>query len=78
MDPSVAETIEAHFDQMVRQQREKVFNMARRRVPQITAEDVLNPHDYPALARDMDFNFEDGVLAGLIQAQISLRVTFFR
>lgn len=78
LDPAAVTEIESHFDQMIRQQREKVFKMARRRVPHITAEDVLNPHDYPVLARDMDFNFEDGVLAGLIQAQISLRVTFFR
>lgn len=76
-----AETIEAmeeHLGQMVRMQREKVFALARRRVPNLTADDALNPHDFPELAADANFNFEDGILSGFIQAQISLRAAFFR
>lgn len=76
--PDTIDAIESHLDQMIRMQREKVFGMARRRVPNITADDVLNAHDFPELMRDASFNFEDGVLAGLIQAQISLRASFFR
>ncbi len=76
--PSDIQAIEAHFDQMIRMQREKVLKMARRRVPHLTSDDILNPHDYPELMRDADFQFEDGVLGGLIQAQISLRAGFFR
>jgi hypothetical protein len=71
-------SIESHFDEMIRMQREKVLRMARRRIPHLTADDILNPHDYPELMRDAAFNFEDGVLAGLISAQISLRARFFR
>lgn len=69
--------IEAHFDEMIAMQRAKVLRMARQRLPHLTGDDVLNPHDYPELMRDSDFQFEDGVLGGLIQAQISLRARFF-
>lgn len=79
--PIPAETVEAierHFDEMIAMQRRKVFDRARRHVPHLTADDVLNPHDFPALMRDHDFQFEDGILSGLVQSQISLRAAFFR
>lgn len=71
-------SVEAHLDELIRMQRAKVFALGRRLVPHLTPEDVLNPQDFPALARDWDFQFEDGILAGLIQAQISLRAAVFR
>lgn len=73
----LARAIDSHFDAMIRMQREKVMRMARRRVPSLTSDDVLNPHDFPELMRDADFQFEDGVLAGLIQSQMSLRAGLF-
>ena len=73
-----AKLAEEHLEAQIQLQRKKVFAMAARLVPGITADDVLNPHDYPALAHDQDFQFEDGVLAGLIQAQLSLRAEFRR
>lgn len=72
------QAIEKHFDEMIRMQRDKVLRMARQRIPHLTPDDVLNAHDFPALLRDWDFQFEDGVLGGLIQSQISLRANFFR
>ncbi|MBI3735098.1 hypothetical protein HY256_01115 [Candidatus Sumerlaeota bacterium] len=78
MDQQTINKIEKHFDEMIQMQRDKVLRMARMRVPNLTADDVLNPHDFPALVRDADFQFEDGVLGGLVQAQISLRANFFR
>ena len=32
--------------------------------PRLTPDDLLQPHDFPALAADAGFNYEDGVLAG--------------
>jgi hypothetical protein len=74
-EPTV-QAIESHFDELIRMQREKVLKMARQRLPHLTPDDVLNPHDFPELMRDGDFQFEDGVLGGLIQAQISFRARF--
>ena len=61
------------FTQMIDQQRAKVLRLAREVVPHISPEDVLNPNDYPALKAHPTFDYEDGILAGLISAQIALR-----
>ena len=45
-------------------QREKVLELARRLRPNVTAEDIRNPHDFPDLD-DPDWQFEDGVLTGI-------------
>lgn len=61
------------FGQMIQQQREKVLRLAREAVPNIGPEDVLNPHDFPQLREHPTFEFEDGLLAGLIASQIAVR-----
>lgn len=61
------------FDQMISQQRQKVLRLAREAVPNIGPEDVLNPHDFPQLKAHPTFEFEDGILSGLVAAQIALR-----
>ncbi len=85
MTPStsdVAQPIEqaalALFDQMIRQQREKVLRLAREAVPHISSEDVLNPNDYPALKAHPSFDYEDGILAGLLSAQMAFRAELGR
>ena len=45
-------------------QKHKVFELARRLRPGLTSEDIRNPHDFPELG-DPDWQFEDGVLAGI-------------
>ncbi|MBI5517523.1 MAG: hypothetical protein HY909_27380 [Deltaproteobacteria bacterium] len=57
---------------MASQQEARVLALARRLRPGLTAEDVRNAHDYPEL-RDSDFQFEDGLLAGLLAAATAVR-----
>jgi len=45
-------------------QRQKVLDLARRLRPGVTLEDMRNPHDFPELG-DPDWQYEDGVLAGI-------------
>ncbi len=45
-------------------QRRKVLELARRLRPGLTHEDIANPHDFAEL-RDSDWQYEDGVLAGI-------------
>lgn len=61
------------FDQMIAQQRAKVLRLARDVVPNIGPDDVLNPHDFPALKEHPTFDYEDGHLGGLVAAQVALR-----
>jgi hypothetical protein len=64
--------------EMIDQQRRKVTAMARRLHPGATPEDVLNPQDVPVLSQDPAFNYEEGMLAGLLAAQVALRARLFR
>jgi hypothetical protein len=56
-------------------QERKVLALARRIVPQVTPEDLRNPHDFPPLVASAEFNYEDGILAGLRSAEIAVRAT---
>ncbi|GEM_PF-1015524 len=76
LPPEFARSIDRHLEGMIRMQREKLLKMARRSIPTFTADDLLSPYDFPQLVKDPSFNFEDGLLGGLIQAQISLRAYF--
>lgn len=64
---------ESLFEQMIAQQRGKVLAVARTINPRLTEDDILSPQDFPELIEDSRFNYEDGLLAGLISAQIALR-----
>jgi len=61
------------LERMIEQQRAKVLKLAREALPHLSAEDILNPFDFPELKAHPTFDYEDGVLAGLISAQIALR-----
>lgn len=60
---------------MVVQQREKLLKVARELVPNATPEDIRNPQDFSELLNDPLFNYEDGLLAGLLSAQAALRIS---
>ncbi|MDQ5856903.1 MAG: hypothetical protein M3542_01310 [Acidobacteriota bacterium] len=65
--------IERLLDEMIATQRERVVEVARRIAPSLGPDDLLQPHDHPALAASADFNFEDGVLAGYLAFRAALR-----
>jgi len=58
---------------LIAQQEKRVAACAARIDPRLTADDLLQPHDFPMLAGDAAFNYEDGVLAGLRSAEAALR-----
>jgi hypothetical protein len=65
--------VEHLLGEMTRAQERKLLTLARRLVPQATPEDLRNPHDFTALVESAEFNFEDGILAGLLSAAAALR-----
>jgi hypothetical protein len=67
------ESAERVLTEMVAAQEAKVLALARRLVPHLTAEDLLNPHDFVPLVESALFNYEDGVLAGLRAAGAAIR-----
>jgi len=70
-DPSRERTL-ALLDRMIEQQREKLLKIGRRLNPKLTADDLMNPFDWPEVAQNPQFNFEDGILAGLISARTAI------
>ena len=60
------------FERMISQQQAKVLRLAREVVPNISPEELRNPHDFPKLKEHPTFEFEDGVLSGIISAQMAL------
>lgn len=64
--------IMALLDQMIEQQRAKVLRIGQRLNPRLTPDDLLNPFDWPEVANNPQFNFEDGLLAGLIAARVAV------
>lgn len=67
------ESVERLLDEMIAAQRERLAEIARRIEPSLGPDDLLQPHDHPALATSADFNFEDGVLAGYLAFRAALR-----
>lgn len=62
--------------ELIEQQRQKVLRVARTFLPSLTFEDILNPQTFPELNRSALFNYEDGILAGLLSARIALRAEY--
>ncbi len=61
------------FDELIEQQKEKLLSIARRYVPNISHDDLLQPFDYPVLENHPYFRYEEGVLQGLRSAEAALR-----
>lgn len=70
MSPTSVETALAR---MIEDQRRKLLELARRLRPGLTADDITQPHDYPELAENWHWNYEDGLLAGLLAAELAVR-----
>jgi hypothetical protein len=77
MTDDLIDDAEALLEGMIAHQRAKVTTRAREIMPGCTFEDVLNPDGVEPLRADPVFNYEDGILAGLITAQIALRASVF-
>lgn len=72
-DANELDEIERVLDEMIVAQRARLAEIARRIEPSLGPDDLLQPHDYPALAASTDFQFEDGVLAGYLGFRAALR-----
>lgn len=65
-------TLEALFDELLKQQEDKLLSCATAIVPQATSDDILQPNDYPELEGHPYFRYEEGVLKGLHAAKMAV------
>lgn len=63
---------DALFDELISQQEERVFKLAKKIVPQITKDDILQPNDFSELENHPYFRYEEGVLEGFRTVRMAL------
>ena len=61
------------IQELIQHQQSKILKVAREIVPDLTPEDIRNPHDFPELVADTIFNYEDGILTGYLTFQTAFR-----
>lgn len=77
-DTLTADDIDAVLEDLIAYQQRRVLEHARRLDNHLTADDILNPIDSPALSASPEWNYEDGLLAGYRAAQAALRARMRR
>ena len=77
-DPDSLARMDSLFAELIEHQRKKVVAEARRRDPKLTDEDCEQPHDFPVLAEDPAWQYEDGLLAGFRAAHMAVRASLRR
>ena len=60
------------LEEMISLQEDKVLKIARELIPHLTPEDIRNPHDFPELYNNINFNYEDGILTGYLSIKTAL------
>lgn len=60
------------FEELISAQQKKMQLIAERILPNITADDLLQPNDFPQLENHPLFRYEEGVLEGLLSARMAL------
>lgn len=60
------------FEELIQMQQKKVLGCAKRIVPHITEDDLLQPNDFPELESNPHFRYEEGVLEGLMTARMAI------
>ena len=72
-EKSLIDRLEELVEEMVQQQTTKVQKVGNMLNPRVTREDILNPQDFPELKFDPQFNYEDGLLSGILAVQTAMR-----
>ena len=68
MDPEVI----ALLQELIEGQKTKLLASARRIVPHVTSDDLLQPNDFPELEFHPHFRYEEGILDGLQVARSAI------
>ena len=60
-------------ESLISDQKNRLFTAARRIIPHITQEDLLQPNDFPELEFHPHFRFEEGILDGMQVVRAALQ-----
>jgi hypothetical protein len=59
-------------NRLIEGQKKKLLASAKRIVPHVIADDLLQPNDFPALENHPHFRYEEGILDGFQQVRAAL------
>lgn len=65
---------EKKISQLIDYQKGKLLQTARKIIPHVTPDDILQPNDFAELENNPEFRYEEGILHGLQMALVSLRI----
>lgn len=65
--------MEQLFEELILVQQKKVLTVAERIIGRVTADDLLQPNDFPELENHPLFRYEEGVLEGIYTALMAYR-----
>lgn len=65
--------IEAVFAELILHQKKRVLEHARRLNDRLTEDDIQQPQDFAELWGSPEWQYEDGILAGYVAAQMAVR-----
>jgi hypothetical protein len=68
---NLTEALDLLFEEMISFQRVRLLQLAEKFVPNITTDDILQPQDIPVLENNPTFRYEEGIVEGLLTAQIA-------
>lgn len=60
------------LDELIEGQRKKLLSTAKRIVPHVIEDDLLQPNDFPQLELHPHFRYEEGILHGLQVAKAAI------
>jgi hypothetical protein len=61
------------LEKLIEGQKGALLSSGRRIVPHVTADDLLQPNDFPKLELHPHFRYEEGILDGLQMARAALQ-----
>ena len=61
--------VERMLDELIDFHRDKLLALARRVIPHLTQDDMLQPCDFPELEQNPLFRYEEGICDGLLTAR---------
>lgn len=65
------------FEALIEAQKKQLLKVAKRIVPNVTEDDLMQPNDFPALELHPYFRYEEGVLDGLRAAEAAFNAFSF-
>lgn len=74
-ESEILEEIFALVQEIAQGQQRKMEQCARKILPHLTSEDLLQPNDFPELEHHPHFRYEEGQLAGILTVQMALQAS---